>query len=617
MMQGLSRIVTNEMSHDQFVETFGSCSPSPTTSETMIFDSSTEDIKLSNALAASEVMESNHGHNQVTLRRQRLNRNMNGTSREPMRALKPHGHLSASQENILSNSESAPRRNSKFSTIANRLARRSFRLGTKKKAVSEGSITVESTNLRPPTPTRLGAFFKRSKSVNRQASSDCTITSFRTLPDNDVVMRPAASTPSRIEARQRRSKVSRSMSLSPSTSLLLKTNLDSMKRRSAFVPSRWEDISSDETIVDGKEHVDILQQILEQKQQILDEQRRFREKSFVTRLSEEDYSPEHKVTKKYDSIRQNEEMRVVAIVALLNRRKNSLKIKCDQFEKNVSDSAGLDERSKFMQERLRNFRRKLSVVEQCIEEQKDSVKLSSAKLELKCCLELFQLGLQKDEELISQGSVVKTSRNEKRHATLTAAPSCETLGSLDDTSVFGDSATTSVMSLRFDQSSPIPHYKRNTSATYRQTSPIEAKSNTTLDDSCEKQSPNDTGRSRSIDLAITSDCDSGFDNGDTLSRSDISLDGNLSKSTGSIVSSCSHSTRTDSNTASCQTSPSPSGKQPLTRVTVSDTRKLPGMSVSSKHNEYATQIEDFELFAEKRMRCISNNGKLVPLKSGC
>ena len=47
-------------------------------------------------------------------------------------------------------------------------------------------------------------------------------------------------------------------------------------------------------------------------------------------------------------------------------------------------------------------------------------------------------------------------------------------------------------------------------------------------------------RSQSMDNAVTSDCDSGFDNGDVFSRSDISLNRSFSKSTGSIASESSH-----------------------------------------------------------------------------
>ena len=61
-------------------------------------------------------------------------------------------------------------------------------------------------------------------------------------------------------------------------------------------------------------------------------------------------------------------------------------------------------------------------------------------------------------------------------------------------------------------------------------------------------------RCQSLDNAVTSDCDSGFDNGDALSRSDISLNLSFSKSTGSIASFYSHP-----RSASCQGSGSSSG----------------------------------------------------------
>ena len=61
-------------------------------------------------------------------------------------------------------------------------------------------------------------------------------------------------------------------------------------------------------------------------------------------------------------------------------------------------------------------------------------------------------------------------------------------------------------------------------------------------------------RSQSIDNTVTSDCDSGFDNGDGLSRSDISLNLSFSKSTCSIASSSSHGNHPRS--ASCQDSSS-------------------------------------------------------------
>jgi len=56
------------------------------------------------------------------------------------------------------------------------------------------------------------------------------------------------------------------------------------------------------------------------------------------------------------------------------RRKNSLKIKCDQFEKDLS--AISDERGRALQRKLRNMRQKLAVVEQCIQEQRDLMKVS-------------------------------------------------------------------------------------------------------------------------------------------------------------------------------------------------------------------------------------------------
>lgn len=57
------------------------------------------------------------------------------------------------------------------------------------------------------------------------------------------------------------------------------------------------------------------------------------------------------------------------------RRKNSLKIKCDQFDKELSQKNLDEERAKVIRARMRHMKKKLEVVNQCLEEQVEERKV--------------------------------------------------------------------------------------------------------------------------------------------------------------------------------------------------------------------------------------------------
>nr|XP_002130456.1 uncharacterized protein LOC100176973 [Ciona intestinalis] len=622
MLRTQSKQTPTEMSHDYFMETYGNITPSkseakaiPGSSGKAVKNGWSPSPQTTGQIHKGEFRSADNRHkgSQKIKMCDHCARNNNKNEGVPCE----NSHLN---DEIIADGcvcehvcYDVPRRNSRIQAIASRFARKSLRMVSRRKGSTENAYSGEGTKpTDTPTNRWRNSMFKRSQSNHAQENDP---ESYRPVPHADRVQ-PVTSP----EARDHQPTVTivRSVSHAPATSS--PKNDDSIsilaKRHSAScsLTSTEDDRTSptDDRVLNG---------ILELKKYMLDESEQVTSSGLSNLHSTDKRTDlmENDVKQKYRSIKENEETRMVTIVTLLKRRRNSLKIKCDHFMKDLESDECDKTRGKTIKARLRHMQRKLEVVEQCIEEQKDYIKVAAAKIELKCSLELFNLKLERDTSSLSD----VTPTRKKTYSSPTSPN--DRFESADET-VFDDCSSVSTHSPRnlnssFDASKP--RYGRRTSAPYYQFR--NPHNDYAADD--------DEGRMRSIDCAVTSDCDSGFDNGDALSRSDVSLDRTLSKSTGSIASSASRSVRLSS--AHCDDiSPgtvefmppqsNSSSEQSLCgssrRGSAAGRRYRARSRRSLKSDEVDTDvlasIAEFENFAEKTMRRLHHNGKLVPLKKG-
>ncbi|XP_076802089.1 uncharacterized protein LOC143446371 [Clavelina lepadiformis] len=582
MQGGLVGIIRTELSHDDFIETYGSTRSNSISSEKS--DSYGEQSDASSA--SSSVQGSSVTCDACALGNHNIPHGKECPTLQNYKIKK-----AASMDNIPA--YDGRRRNSKLHNIASRLARKSFRMGSKRKPQSAGSTPVDST---PVTPSKWNAFlFKRTHSVS-QAPEECQVKSYRRLPAEGGNVRPVSvhycPTSSSDDVRP---PMARSLSHSPSTSSITLFDSGDTKRSNT--------IRRNKTITEN----DVKEQPANSSHNRVSEE----DGAFpLVNRSLEPFTPEYHVQKKFEEIQENDETRRVAIVTLLKRRKNSLKIKCDQFNKDLTSGDFNEERRKAIRARLKHMRKKLNVVNQCIDEQKESAKVSSAKLKLQLNLELYQLQLRREQNGYRdvRNRHHKQRHNYRRQSPLMSAASCETLGSVEESSVFDDSSSVSSLENKNTFSSSSTTTSPDISPTHQITeldSPLDAAETVYC-------------RSRSVDYAVTSDCDSGFDNGESLSRSEVSLDRSMSKSTGSITS-----TSSKSGNGHVLTSGNTQKFFYIHRESVADNvlhGKTPGKSKkpdqphSEVDREILAQIDDFERFAERTLRRLSHKGKLIPLK---
>uniref|UniRef100_H2ZEG3 Uncharacterized protein n=1 Tax=Ciona savignyi TaxID=51511 RepID=H2ZEG3_CIOSA len=604
MLHTQSKLISTEMSHDYFKETFAALTPSK--DDTSGKTSSITRVQTAGPTntthkASGEFHPAESKQKYKTSVRTKMCDHViqnNNTSDAT-----PCQYSHSIEEDGCANDDS-PRRNSRIQNIASRLARKSFRMVSRRK-MSEHSTGTPTYKESPSTKWR-NSIFKRSRSIDQ---NEPVPQSYSSLADEDRFQDMT----SRPTSLARDVTVVRSAH-APMTSSPRNDDFALPKRHSASCSLT----STEEDGQDGTTNDRVLNGILELKNYILGGNEQHMTSSELSHTSDKRSDLlENDVRHKYQTIRDNEEMRMVTIVTLLKRRRNSLKIKCDQFAKDVEGDDSDRTKAKAIRARLRHMRRKLNVVEQCIEEQRESMKVAAAKIELKCSLELFKLKLQRDSN-----SLCDVTPTRKMPYSSPTSPS----GGFEapDETVFDDASSTSTYSPKRDLNSSFDVTKsrclRLASAPYCQQSP-----HYDVTECCD-----DDGRTRSIDYAVTSDCDSGFDNGDALSRSDVSLDRNLSKSTGSIASSASRSVRRPS--ALCDDIQSEMTGFMTSQSNSSSEQSLYGSRDSSSrrhrpryrkqykpdevNSDVLASIAEFEQFAEKTKRRLHHNGKLVPLKKG-
>jgi len=290
------------------------------------------------------------------------------------------------------------------------------------------------------------------------------------------------------------------------------------------------------------------------------------------------------VTKKYENLQELEEMRSIANLTSLMRRRNSLKLKCKQFESRLDKDK--ENQRQPVSAWHANVLKKIAVIEEKISKHQENAMATSAKVDLQCCLELYNLAASASETMQER----KRTSDERSLSSGELPTNCPCNSDNCDCKQSSHNRSASV-DFPLNGGS---NFNLNEKPAYHR--PLQHTNSGSKSDSLSLESVSNSPRWRSpsIEHSVTSDCDSGFETGDALwKRSDKSLD--------KFDKCSSSSTNVFVYSSTDEVDSTVSSEAPYLRKEVS--------------SHVLAQIEDFEVFAKKTLHRINHNGILIPLKS--